>query len=446
MTHPDFYRDESLRLAKYHAAVSLGIQLSEQSQSPEDLIRKWHYLNRLSIIPFYSLDDSLFQLMRTRGSLLDQCLRSMAKRIKMNAGTATKKKLLIIKPGLNLGPELSSTVAHFKLLPKLYDVTVVCQVQPTREVAQKLIELDFKLALLPQTLEEMVSAIINCGPDIIVHASNQSAVTNTQTLLGALRLAPIQIATTMSPVTTGLKQIDFYLTGNDNEPKGYSQKYTESMLMVEGDINYYDSDFLDSGNPNLNCSAKLNAESYRELFVGANLNKIGISSLSTWFEILKKTSDTQLVLAPFNPNWQSLYSVEAFKTWIAQLAEVSSVKLERVKIIGPFSSRTPILERISGASLYLDSFPYSGAVSIVDPITTQTRFVTLEGNQARFRQASIQAKRHPHLGQISTTHQGYAQRAIEQLTQTAEGSNFVQQYRQIENPLASRVAEAMHAI
>ncbi len=85
-------------------------------------------------------------------------------------------------------------------------------------------------------------------------------------------------------------------------------------------------------------------------------------------------------------------------------------------------------------------------MSIVDPITTQTRFLTLEGNQARFKQASIQARRYPNLGQISTTHQGYAQLAIEQLTQTAGGSSFVQEYRQIENPLASRIAEAIRAI
>ncbi len=413
MTHPDFYRDESLRLAKYHATISLGIQLSEQSQSPEDLTRKWHYLNRLSIIPFYSLESCLIEIMRIRGLLLEQCLRPLAKKIRLRLDSAPTRKILIIKPGLNLGPELSSTVAHFKLLPKYFNVTIACQVPPTPDVAQGLSDLGFQLALLPQQIEEMASAIVNFSPDLVIHSSNQSAVTNTQTLLGALRLAPIQIATTMSPVSTGLRQIDFYLTGIDNELPGFSQKYSESLLFVEGDINHYDPAFLEGETPEVTLSTVIEKPTERQLFVGGNLNKIGRPSIEAWLDILKATENTKLVLAPFNPNWQSHYAVNAFKDWINELCIQSSVNPERIEIIGPFKTRKPILDRVKSANLYLDTFPYSGAVSILDPITVDTPFITLEGKEARFRQASMQAKRHRAIGISVVNKASYVQRSID---------------------------------
>ena len=413
MTHPDFYRDESLRLAKYHATVSLGIQLSEQSQSPEDLTRKWHYLNRLSIIPFYSVENSLIELMRIRGLLLEQCLRPLAKKLRLKIGSSSTRKILIIKPGLNLGPELSSTVAHFKLLSKYFNVTIACQVHPTPDIVRGLSDLGFQLALLPQQIEEMASAIVNFSPDIVIHSSNQSAVSNTQTLLGALRLSPIQIATTMSPVSTGLRQIDFYLTGRDNELPGFSQKYSESLLFVEGDINHYDPAFLEGETPELTLSTSIDKPTESHLFVGGNFNKIGRPSLEAWLDILKATDNTKLVLAPFNPNWQSHYAVNAFKDWIAELCIQSSVNPERIEIIGPFNSREPILARVKSASLYLDTFPYSGAVSILDPITVDTPFITLEGTEARFRQASMQAKRHRAIGIAVANKASYVQRSVE---------------------------------
>lgn len=418
LAHPAFYKDEMIRKAKYDQAVELGHDLLELPISAEGLVYKWEYLNRISIIPFYSLEDSLFHIMQLRGLLLEQCLRPLAKKIRLKASSSPKRKILIIKPGLNRGPELSSTVAHFKLLPKFYDVAIACQVVPTRDVAEKLIELGFALALLPNTIEEMVNAIVNFKPDIIIYSSNQSAVTNTQVLLGSLRLAPIQVATTMSPVTTGLRNMDFYLTGRDNEPPRYSGKYTESLLFVNGNINHYDPNFLDESSNAQNDSNNREAMKYRELFVGGNANKIGAPSLKVWLDILTKVADTRLILAPFNPNWQSHYPTDEFETWLRQLSEQNNLSPDRISVIGPFPSRKPILDKVRAAALYLDTFPYSGAVSIMDPITTRTQFITLSGGQARFRQASMMAMRTPELGHAVESEDSYIKKAINLLSST----------------------------
>jgi predicted O-linked N-acetylglucosamine transferase (SPINDLY family) len=57
-------------------------------------------------------------------------------------------------------------------------------------------------------------------------------------------------------------------------------------------------------------------------------------------------------------------------------------------VLEPQQSRAPILGVLSLADLYLDSFPYSGAVSLVDPLAVGCPPIVREGHTARCRQSA----------------------------------------------------------
>ena len=57
--------------------------------------------------------------------------------------------------------------------------------------------------------------------------------------LGFARLAPVQMVTWGHPVTTGIPNIDYFLSSRDLEPDGSDDQYTERLLQPRWPIVYY---------------------------------------------------------------------------------------------------------------------------------------------------------------------------------------------------------------
>lgn len=402
LQHPPFFRDEESRWSSYESILNVAHELIETRQTKTQLESiRFSFLTRLSLIPYYSLDDSLKPLMELRGNLLHLMFRNTRFPNPIaNGANRLKRKLLVFKPSLNAGPELASTVAHICPVNGEFEVLLACQHPPSPEIVERLNHEGVTVGLVPESLMDAANAIFQYGADVIFYATNQSAVTNTATLLGNLRLAPIQIASTMSPVTTGLKSIDFFLTGVDNEFPGFSARYTELPLMVENDINEYADFCLAPSNINhlARCTSSGDGKRY---IVAGNMNKIVREAVEAWIDVISNNDTDELKIAPYNPNWQASYATVDFESWVHDIAESRGVDRRRVQFVGPFPDRHELLALIKASDVYLDTFPYSGAVSVLDPIACNTPFITLEGRQARFRQASIQARRVPSLGTVT---------------------------------------------
>lgn len=65
--------------------------------------------------------------------------------------------------------------------------------------------------------------------------TNVTAVNHGITLLGLHRLARIQITSTSSCVTTGMRNMDYYISGTLTEIKQNPQaQYREKLILLEG--------------------------------------------------------------------------------------------------------------------------------------------------------------------------------------------------------------------
>jgi hypothetical protein len=450
---PSFFGSESERRYKYDQTVDLGLQLTEAGFSETADNARSLYLQRLNLIPFYSIDGSLKELMTVRGSLLSMVYRRHRFLSTLGSNSNRQKhKILVFKPSLNTGPELASMVSHIFPTHPDFDVTVACQYVPEKGVLSALIKKGFKVCLVPQDLYLARDAIYNFQADLLLYATNQASVLNTATVLGVFRLCPIQIATTMSPVTTGLAEIDYYLTGRANERYGFTHRYSEMPLFISGDINLYNPEFLDSEDFESRQLKRDFKSEYFNIIVAGNLNKIGENSVRAWAEILSRVANSRLLVAPYNPNWQPSYDKSEFEGWFFNIAHSLGVSYERIQFIGPFKDRQKLLHEIAKCRLYLDTFPYSGAASIFDALRCGTPFITIDGEQARFRQASTQASHYPKLGAVAHSIDEYISKSIDQLNNQSHyhlDTSAIRDYLQSNvgaESLSSRVYEALKLV
>jgi predicted O-linked N-acetylglucosamine transferase (SPINDLY family) len=122
---------------------------------------------------------------------------------------------------------------------------------------------------------------------------------------------------------------------------------------------------------------------------GANFFKIGPDLIDVWARILENAPRAHLLMYPFNPNWTTHYPFkEGFMRFVQERFAVRGVGVDRLHVLEAQTSRAPILGVLSVADLYLDSFPYSGAVSLLDPLSVGCPPVVREGQMARCRQSA----------------------------------------------------------
>ncbi len=226
--------------------------------------------------------------------------------------------------------------------------------------------------------------------DILVAGAN---LTNScrfpWTLLMAQRLARLQVAMHSCPLTTGFPSIDGYINGELNEPPTGADEYTEQLLLVPGSSNHY----IFAGEPPILPSLtreQLGVPDAALLLVsGADYFKIGPELIDAWARIMEKTDNAHLLLYPFNPDWTTHYPFkDGFLRFVQSRFAEHNVSVDRLHVIEAQQTRGPIQAILALADLYLDSFPYSGAVSLTDPLTVGCPPVVKEGTTARCRQSA----------------------------------------------------------
>jgi len=95
------------------------------------------------------------------------------------------------------------------------------------------------------------------------------------------------------------------------------------------------------------------------------------------------------LMYPFNPNWTTHYPhKDGFLRFVQERFAERGVGIDRLHVLEAQQSRAPILGVLKLADLYLDSFPYSGAVSLMDPLSMGCPPVVREGYTARCRQSA----------------------------------------------------------
>ncbi|HDR16515.1 MAG TPA: hypothetical protein ENN79_13745, partial [Desulfobacteraceae bacterium] len=392
---PDFCFTYYLELVRiFHA---LAMDEEESNRGRRELLIEYFYEFQNPSKLYFS-DNDLLSVMVLRAEILSRRSRDITLRQRFEVSEsfgdpASKVRVGIFMPALSERSETFVTLPLFKYFssPRF-----------SIHVFSELVELshdDFlafapgcsSLTVIPRNLELCRQEIRKANIGIMVFATNLAAVSSPYVLLASRRVAPIQVAETCSPVTTGMQEIDYFLSGTFTEPPEAQKSYTEKLILLEGPAQAYA--FLPRKEKN--CPDKifsrddLKISENAVVFVsGANLNKITPGMRLLWARILAATPNSCLLLYPFNHNWQRDYPVITFMESLRETALQFGFDDSRWKVLKPLASRDDLLSLISLGDIYLDTINHSGAVSMLDPLLMGLPPVVIEGRRGRGRQAS----------------------------------------------------------
>jgi len=357
------------------------------------------FLSNHNFIPLYFSLGNMRKVMEQRSAILELVVGSENREISLDYECAGAKiggsrlRLGFFVPQLSPKAETYVTIPFFRELDRehfsVHIFTVDLCSDESEHYFRSMVD---ELTLLPQNIWACVEKIRSERMDMIIFTTNLTQGTGFSATLATHRMAPVQIVETCCPVTTGLKNIDYYFSGSFTEPSDAAESYNEKLIMIEGPAQAY---HFFPEKPVLPDGEKWGREALgipedAVVFIsGANANKIIPELRLLWARILAAVPGSYMVLYPFNKNWQAEYPVSPFMRSLLLFGGQCGVDGKRWKVLmEPFETREELLSMISNADVYLDSIRHSGAVSMLDPLLVGLPPVVIEGSWGRGRQAS----------------------------------------------------------
>ena len=153
----------------------------------------------------------------------------------------------------------------------------------------------------------------------------------------------------------------------------------------------------------------------------------GVHFRDTWVRILSKTTSTFLVLMPFSPTWSEQYPATDFQENMKELFKQYGVSETRIRVLNAFPNRKDLQQALKIGDIYLDSYPYSGTTSLLDPLECNLPIVTRFGKTLRGRMGASMLKSLSLDDLVVENTEEYIDLAIK----LAQQSNVRQKYRQL---------------
>ena len=275
------------------------------------------------------------------------------------------------------------------------------------------------------SLQETVETLRTENLDILLFGNTMHVSTSKAHLLHAYRVAPIQIVTTITTCSTGLDSVDYYITSACTEPPDAAAHYNEKLFFLSEGFYALAFDPLPerARSPEIiKKSANLLADIPSDIPIvvsGAGWPKITPETLDVWMEILKKSENGHLVLYPNSPSWRSGWFAKAQHQQIRARLKAFSIAPERCHIVEPHNI-DEILHLMTRASLYLDAFPYSGNMSLREPLWMGCPVITRVTPHQRGMQASAVLKSIGCHELIASDNKAYIHKALSLLSTPRE--------------------------
>ncbi len=352
----------------------------------------WLFTQTANLIPLYFNTANLKNIYIKRSEMMTFALKSLGHQLDYQFSNRpdhrSKIRLGILSNHFSPQTETYSTLPVFEYLDRTQFEVILYAVQsnnhPLEQYCSSRVE---RFVKLPKNLPDQVQLIRNDDLDILLIGSNVTAVTHSVTLLALHRLARIQVTSTSSCVTTGMPTIDCYISGTLTEAQQNAQEqYSEKLILINGTAHCFSYYSIPSEQPKLIPNrATLGISDNAIVFIsGANFYKIIPEVRETWAKILAAGPNSVLVLYPFNPNWTSQYAgIPFIKQFQATFAQYG-VESQRLIFLQPQPSRADIKEYLKLADIYLDSYPFSGVNSLVDPLEVGLVPIVQDGDSIPF--------------------------------------------------------------
>ena len=380
-----------------------------------------YFAEKANFIPLYFNENNLKSIYQKRAEIIELYLKNRNLPIEHEFAERSpqrqKIRLGILAYHFGVQTETFATLPIYKHLNRdLFEIILFPIKMSNHRLERYCAGHSDELIVLPSNLREQVRTIREADLDILFISTNVTAVTNQITLLASHRLARIQMVDANSPVSTGMHHIDYYISSKLSEPKENAQShYTEKLITLDVPPQCFDFATEEQIVATTSLSRdSLGIDPNAIVYIsGANFYKILPEVELTWTKIINQVPNSVLVLYPFNPNWSSSYPVTAFRKRISNTFAKYGLSEERLIILDPAPNRADVQERLKLADIYLDSYPYSGMTSLIDPLQVGLPSIVLEGKTSRSQKGASLLRSLQVTNLITDSEESYIQLAVE---------------------------------
>jgi len=345
-----------------------------------------------SCIPLYTSSNNILKIHRKRALLLERLLELSGYKLNYafphQGGPGKRFRIGYLSQHFGVQTETFVSLSNMRINRDIFEIHTFALTEdksPTEAYAQKLSDIH---TILPKDIASQVNLIRQKNLDAIIIGTNVTAVTNPICLLALHRLARVQIISYCSPVSTGFTNSDYFITGNLARLGNTIDHFSEKPLLVEGPPGCLDyTPENKEATPHTRTEYGLQNEEI--VFINAaSCYKITREALETWVAILADVPKSRLLLMPFNPNWALDFPRVLLSDGIDEICKLHRVDPNRITICPGLPNRSQVKEVLKLADIYLDVFPFSGSLSVIDPLEIGIPVITLTGTTFRSNFAS----------------------------------------------------------
>ncbi len=368
-------------------------QITQNPQNPLWQKVAAHFVQKSDFMMVYFNDLNLKNLYQQRAAILEIALRQQGCELDYEfpprSPERTQIRLGILAYHFSPHTETYTTLPMFKHLNRDRFEVILFTVKVFNHRLERFCggHAD-TLVQLPNGLPQQVEMLREADLDILWIGSNVSTLGSSPiTQLACHRLARLQVAGTSCCTTTGMRTVSHYLSGELTEHSAAQAQYTETLINLAGPAHTHDFGSEEQLLPTIQVSrADLSLTGDEVVYVsGANFFKITPELEDAWIKILAGVTNSRLILYPFNKNWSETYPQECLEQRLNETLKRHNLSADRVLLLSPVPNRADVQERLKLADIYLDSFPFAGVNSLIDPLELGLPSVVKDGQQFRSR-------------------------------------------------------------
>lgn len=348
------------------------------------------YLRAANQIPLYFTAGSLREHAAARGRIL---ARLVADRSLPYDGFALPREGRRLRVGVvnrHFGPqtETYTTLPSFEALdPEHFEVMLFACRSDGSQLERYCRSKAAAFEVLPPDLAGQLTVLRAAALDVVVWGTNLTAVVNEITRLALHRVAPLQVVNNSSCITSGLADSDLYVSGELTEAADAPGHFTERLGLLPGPTHAfnYEADRQAPAREWTKSDLGIPADAF--VFVSAaNYFKVIPEVRETWARLLAAVPGSRLLLHPFNPNWSSTYPIQRFCAEFEEVLSRHGVDHDRLVVSTmKLPSRSDVGALMAVGDLYLDTAPFGGVNSLIDPLEHGVPVVAWQGDTMRAR-------------------------------------------------------------
>ena len=363
------------------------------------------FATSINMIASYFSSGDLKEAMSARAGIIEMALRKVGFQLDHTFGPHPVGRKIRVGVLLNQFAPHTETYAALPIFENLdrsrIEIILYALNRTSTPVENQCAQLSDRFIILSGSVNQQATMIRNDDLDFLFFGTNISAVTHPSVVLAAHRLARMQLAYFTCPVTTGFTNMDYFALGCGIRQEADARNaYTEKLGVIEEPGMAFN---FRSRPPQSNvvvARQSLGISDSAMVFIsGANFFKITPELREQWVQLLKATPHSMLLLYPFGPSWSNQYAAQPFMADFHERLKSHGLTNDRLVCSPSLPSSSDVQKLLSLADVYLDSFPYSGALSIIDALEAALPCVAVDGLQQRFGQSTqlLRALNLPHL-------------------------------------------------